>query len=69
MNANVNGMDPRGTGIASIGMTIAGKGVGVGGTGDERSERVRITLSLLIFSAAYNLQRVRYRHTHVPRRP
>jgi len=33
---------------------------------DERSEKVRITLSFLIFSAVYNLQRVRYGQTHVP---
>jgi len=33
---------------------------------DERSEKVRITLSFLVFSAPYDLQRVRYRHTHVP---
>jgi len=31
---------------------------------DERNEKVRITLSFLVFSAVYNLQRVRYRHTH-----
>ena len=33
---------------------------------DERTEQVRITLSFLMFSAAYNVQRVRYRHAHVP---
>ena len=33
---------------------------------DGRSEKVKITLSCLMFSAAYNLQKVRYRHTHVP---
>jgi len=33
---------------------------------DERTEQVRITLTFLMFSAAYNLQRVRYRRAHVP---
>jgi len=57
---------------ASIGISVTGRRGGskrecpATEERNERSEKVRITLSFLMFSAAYNLQMVRYRRACVP---